>query len=289
MASHSGYRSRVFLLTACASALLVCRAADAQTIRGSVVDDSTRRPLQGAVLTLVDSRGKDVDRPPVRTDSLGQFAVHASGPGQYAIRVTRIGYTPLTSQPVSLAAGEALTLSLSLSATAQRLGTVVVAEKRRLNGNELLSDLGFELRRSKQSGHFLDTVDLEVYKSHVLSDLLIDHPGLNIVSFRTPRGDEVRMQNGLDSRGAPKLCSPEIWIDGFQSVTAQARLAGLAADELYGIEVFSALRLPPASIAGWLGSDQIGTSRRSLCGIIVVWTKRFIADLKERQNTPPPP
>ncbi len=264
--------------TALLCTLAISSTAGAQTFRGVVLDDSTKRPLESAMLTLLDSKGVDMGRAAVRSDSAGRFVLHAPAPGKYSLRVARIGYAPLKSVTVSFQGGEAVTMNLAMSAVLQRLGTVVVTDRRRLNGNELLSDLGFELRRSKGNGHFLDTLDLAVFTKHPLDETLQLYGGLGLTSG-------LQMINGISATGRFQICPPELWIDGFEA--PDWRLLGILADETYGIEVFGHLQLPPISIGGWLGAGQAAVSRRNRCGLIVVWTKAYINDLKKKEKRSP--
>ncbi len=65
--------------------------AFAQTIRGTVLDDSTSRPIGAAEVTVLDTLGVVVTQ--AISDSSGRFRV-AVTPGSYTFRVLRIGYTP---------------------------------------------------------------------------------------------------------------------------------------------------------------------------------------------------
>jgi hypothetical protein len=277
-------------MIAAAGACLVALAGSAsgQMFRGVVLDDSTKQPLASAVLTLLDGSGREVaGRQPVRSDSVGRFSIPAPGSGRYRLRVTRIGYAPLTSAPVNFLGGEAATLTLAMSAVATRLGSVVVTERRRLNGYELLSDLGFELRRSKNVGRFLDTADLKEYKRHPSFLLLSEHAGLGLYIRGSLMNESLQLIHGLDARGNFSFCQPELWVDGFEQVSTvdyQWRLHGLAADQIHGIEVYRGPELPSPSIAGELGSRQSSTSVSRRCGLIVVWTKAFVEDRKKRER-----
>jgi hypothetical protein len=223
---------------------------------------------------------------------VGRFVVHAQVPGSYALRVTRFGYAPLTTGTVELSSGEVMRMTLMMSAAPQRLGTVVVHETRRLNGFELLSDLGFDLRRSKGNGHFLDSTDLSVYKDYPAHLLLVDHPGLG-VNFDAPPPppgssnprrriwDRWNIDSLVMRTGGLATCNPELWIDGFPSWT-QALLRTLRASDIHGIEVYSRHQLPSPSIGGALGSFQWVVSTRERCGLIVIWSKRYIGELKRK-------
>jgi hypothetical protein len=221
----------------------------------------------------------------VRSDSLGRFIIHAPGSGRYSLRVTRIGYTPLTSTAVTFVGGEAATLTLAMSSVPQRLGSVVVTERRRLNGYELLSEVGFELRRSKGVGHFLDTTILKDYKRHPSFLLLAEHAGLGLHIRGNITAESLAMINGLDNRGNLAYCGPELWIDGFQQPSnSQWRLHGLSAELIHGIEIYSRHQLPSPSIAGELGAAMYSAPTRSRCGLIVIWTKAFVEDRLKRER-----
>jgi len=81
--------------------LLVSAPALAQTIRGDVVDATTHQPLEGSVVVLVDSAGVTVLSTLTSTD--GRFVVHAPGSGRYALRIERIGYGSVTTEPFAVA------------------------------------------------------------------------------------------------------------------------------------------------------------------------------------------
>jgi hypothetical protein len=71
--------------------------AAAQTVRGIVAEDGTGTPLAGAMVVLFDFDGEAVDRAP--TDAAGGFTTQAGHPGRYHVRVDRIGYASLTTDP----------------------------------------------------------------------------------------------------------------------------------------------------------------------------------------------
>ena len=71
--------------------------AAAQTVRGVVAEDGAGTPLTGAMVVLFDVDGEVVDR--VLTDATGGFITQADHPGRYYVRVARIGYSSLTTDP----------------------------------------------------------------------------------------------------------------------------------------------------------------------------------------------
>ncbi len=279
-----GYRVSVLFFLA----LVVAAPAGAQTFRGTVLDDSTKRPLEAATLALLDASGKDLGRPPVRSDSLGRFVLHAGTTGRYAVRVSRIGYAPLTSATIELVGGGVAVLNLTMSAVQQKLGAIVVTERRRLTRFELYSDLGFQLRRSGNVGKFLDTLDLQPYKKGSMIDLLANHGvGVQFVPSsggrRPGNPDSLVMINGMNPNATIRTCAPELWIDGFQELRGQHRLMGMSADAIYGVEVFGPAQLPSTSTGADLGAEQASLPRASRCGVIAIWTKGYINEMKAKE------
>jgi hypothetical protein len=164
-----------FLLTVSSGVCLT-----AQTIQGTVVDDSTARPIDGASLTLLDAQGADVGHAPRRSDAAGRFVVQAGKHGTYRLRVMRIGYQPLTSKAFELADAELLVLMLRMTSVAEKLPTMVVTERRHLNLKELMSPMGFELRRSRPTmGLLLDTTALKQYGIHPMTEVFESYRGMS--------------------------------------------------------------------------------------------------------------
>jgi hypothetical protein len=290
---------------------------DAQTLRGVVVDDSSKAPLRDAVVTLLDIRGAETGMPSARSDSLGRFTIHAGQPGRYRARVTRIGYQPLTSDDINLAIGGTVTrLTLGMAGVATRLGTVVVGATTRLSRDELLSYVGFDLRKTRGVGKFMDSLDLARLKrqpiGHALTEDLRLQFGTEIFEDRDGREVVTLMTSDL------MICQPEVWIDGFEVHPDRAitRLRSFGADEVYGLEVYGANQLPPASIGGLIGSTQaVGswvtegmlqgravaarrppgmrrgpwTWSRRPCGAIALWTKVWAQALKAGAEKRIPP
>lgn len=69
--------------------------ADAQVVRGTVVEAGTATPIQGAMVILLGDQGQRIRR--VLTDESGTFVTQAERPGPHSIRVDRIGYESLTT------------------------------------------------------------------------------------------------------------------------------------------------------------------------------------------------
>ncbi len=69
--------------------------ARAQIVRGVVVEEGSRTPVEGAMVVLTDVEGRVVHR--VLTDADGGFIADLDRPGPHLIRVDRIGYESITT------------------------------------------------------------------------------------------------------------------------------------------------------------------------------------------------
>jgi hypothetical protein len=262
--------------------------ATAQTVRGVVIDDSTKLPISSVVVTLVDDAGADVLS--VRSDSFGDFTIHAGRPGSYRVRATRIGYLPLTSDRVSLGQGQLVALRLSMTTVAQQLVAVRVVERRRLNMGELMSSTGFDLRESKGAGTFLSGERLALYGEETAADILNRNYRHLVYVRDSIDGSVLLMRRGLAG------CNPEIYIDAVQISSGQpeeaitgraehalAQLGMYAAKDLHGIEIYRAEQVPPPSLGGFIGSELSPSGRN--CGAVAVWTKTGAKRLASARGT----
>jgi len=98
------YRSALGILVMVV--LITPSVANAQRVRGLVVESGTNEPLYGAIIVLLDSTNAQVAG--AITDSLGRFTLTAPAPGHYALRANRIGFRSTRSESFALAAGQTL-------------------------------------------------------------------------------------------------------------------------------------------------------------------------------------
>lgn len=118
--SVRGFARRFALLllaTACVAPPL--RAQQVGSIIGRVTDASTLRPLEGAQLSLVNTRLGVLSR------SDGRYLIPGVPPGTHTLEVRFIGYASVT-RPVTIAAGQTVTADIELNTTAIGLDEVVV-------------------------------------------------------------------------------------------------------------------------------------------------------------------
>ncbi|HEY9228460.1 MAG TPA: carboxypeptidase-like regulatory domain-containing protein [Gemmatimonadaceae bacterium] len=313
----SAYRSRSILRSLIASLALVGAAtqlARAQTIRGTVLDETSKLPVASVLLTLVDELGTEI-LPGVRSDSLGAFMLHAARAGTWRVKAMRIGYAPVGSEPVALAVGGLAVMRLRMTTVAQRMIPVQIVEQRMLSASELMSTTGFDLRASRGSGKFLSGERLAAMGRDGVREILATFFQPTLIVFNDPVvGDVLRIQQGASQ------CAPEVYLDGrllatapepaavvdgpqprtaIDSVRAQMRqeseqhrlggsqmsalalLSTLSANALHGIEVYRSNEVPPPSLGAWFGMTK--ASIRA-CGSVAVWTKAGAQSLVTARN-----
>jgi hypothetical protein len=281
----------------------VSASLDAQTIRGTVVDDGSKLPLSSVRVTLVDENGVDVS-PGVRSDSLGAFIVHAARAGTWRVKGMLIGYGPVTSDPVVLAVGGLAVVRLRMTPVAQRLLPVLIVEQRQMSASELMSTTGFDLRESRGLGRFLNAERLGAMGRDGVREVLgtafqpvlfvFDDPVLGDVLRIRQGGSQCEPEVYLDGRLLASAPEPGVVVDGppprtaldsmraqmraesehsrvgFKQVSALSQLSALTANALHGIEVYRANEVPPPSLSAWFGMTKAAIRA---CGTVAIWTK----------------
>src|SRR6266404_2033338 len=107
----------VITLLACLASPLASQVPGA--VRGVVLNQQTNAPVAGALVLLREVNLRS------QTNDNGQFVLADVPPGEYAVAVTFIGFSPLTSQ-VRVTAGATAQLTLRLTPAAVNLRDLVV-------------------------------------------------------------------------------------------------------------------------------------------------------------------
>jgi hypothetical protein len=98
----------------------------AQSVRGVVVDPA-ERPMSGVVVSLVDSASTIVAR--TLTGDNGEYRFVAPRSGTYTLRALRIGFQPVESAPLVLAASAAVVHPILMNSARVQLETVRIERK----------------------------------------------------------------------------------------------------------------------------------------------------------------
>jgi len=125
--SHRYGRSGVSLgrsAMALVTALSLAGTLNAQTIRGRVTEQGTDSAISGALLLLLSPEGEEVASG-VSGES-GAWVLRAPAPGEWFVRVERIGFAASRQGPFRLAAGTELTVPLEVSSAPLELPALTV-------------------------------------------------------------------------------------------------------------------------------------------------------------------
>ena len=231
-------------------------SAQAQAVRGKVVNQKDDRPVASAAVALVTQAGT-VRRMTI-TDSEGDYSLSVPGAGIYSLRVDAAGFNTLNGIQFRVRQGQNLSFDLRLWELTELAPVVVEAEREPFAPGPLE---GFYERQRVGRGHFLTREDLEKQGSSRFTDVLRLVPGVEIVPLRSSY--TVRMKNVARITGD---CPPVLWVDNVR--WGSVDLDGGPDRELFpsdieGIEIYTPSQVPPEF-----------TSTDALCGVLVVWTKR---------------
>ncbi|HTI06607.1 MAG TPA: carboxypeptidase-like regulatory domain-containing protein [Gemmatimonadales bacterium] len=123
-------RFALLVFAAAAAAIAVARPhdADAQAVRGRLIDSVSRMPLPATLVTLIDEHG--TERAQTVSDASGQYLLTAPVAGSYHVRAKRIGFRPLVSPPLQVSGAEPRTYNAAIDPIPIALDEVVVAGDR---------------------------------------------------------------------------------------------------------------------------------------------------------------
>lgn len=125
MSPVSSRRVQVIALRAALATLLVLpSAATAQRVSGTVREADGGRLISGGFISLLDQAGEAVRAD--FTAENGAFSFLAPGPGEYRVRVERIGYANWVTEPHAVAAGQSLAITVEVPLQPVRLGDLRV-------------------------------------------------------------------------------------------------------------------------------------------------------------------
>jgi hypothetical protein len=241
--------------------------AEGQTVRGIVIEDSTRSPIHGAAVELVAANLTKVGT--TITDTAGAFVLRATAPGKYTLQLTHPSYATSGSDTISLAAGEVLMVQLRMGRQAIVLAPVVVTSR----GNARLG--GFYDRMQRGGfGHYITRADIDKRPgAHRASDLLQGVPGVELIPVR--RGRATSGANIISMRGNGRRCPPAIFINGapLRQIGDSGADDFVTPNSLEAIEVYRSSGGTPAEF------QQPGT-----CGAVVFWTRTGAEEDAEKFN-----
>lgn len=268
-----------------APALLWALAAEplsAQVIRGVLLDDESREPIEGARIQLLL-----VDHVPVRstlTDAQGRFHL-AAELGTYLLEAQRLGYGSVTSQEFRVTTLDTLNVTFHVSAQAILLDPIVVGVPR-VSGRAL-----FEERMARGEGVFMgpDVVDSLRPQRHA-GEIFAHADGMRVrwgwgraETGRT--GPVPRVGSYYGRRGClywvvDRTLVPDPFFLGTANEWGVPPLSEIEPEDLVAIEIYRHWGEVPGDFERQLllrnGQEQrkLMKLRRQECGVAVIWTDR---------------
>lgn len=103
-------RGALSLLVAAMLAAMSAGAADAQVIRGRIISSESRAPMVEATVEALDSARRVIIA--ARSDSSGRFWLTFRDPGEFRIRIRRIGIEPTLSDPLKFEGRDTVDIDL---------------------------------------------------------------------------------------------------------------------------------------------------------------------------------
>lgn len=240
--------------------------ADAQVIRGRVVDSESGEPVVLAYVGLLEPGRELVVAGLANRD--GTFSLRAPGEGEYFLYVRRNGYRSVFDGLFELGDDGVLDLAVGLRPEPVPIEAVAVD----VPGRRTTSwTTGFDQRRERGLGHFIVREQIERRAVENLTDAMREIPRLIVTTpaprFSRPTG--VRHPELLMRTTGFDPCSPSLFVDG-HLVVIGGRRRGLAVrpDDFVdptaaeAIEVYTS----PAEI-------PVEFETATGCGVVLIWTR----------------
>jgi TonB family protein len=226
-----------------------------------VVRDSSGAPVASAEVTLLRTTLR------ATSDGAGAFRLLGVTPGEATLRVRRIGYRA-REVAVSVTAGAASSLTVTLGRLAQELEPVVVEAKRDIRLQHLA---GFYERKQRGVGRFLTRDVIDQRNAPTLPELLRSTiPGVQIVQTRFIQ-QAVRLRSNR--------CAPLVFLDGTPAPAAEFDLSTVDPMTLSGVEVYSGPGSVPIEFTMSRGLHS--------CGVIALWSRNDAIERPRRRRERP--
>lgn len=193
------------LACAMSAAVALPAAIHAQTVRGTVADAGDQ-PVAGVVVLLVDSTSRVAARG--LSDQRGEFRLTADRAGTFRLRTLRIGFRPVTSDPVVLSDGSEVTRRIVLSNVPVALEGMRVVDRsecRAFSDSAAATFAVWEQIRAALTAAQLTEASRAIVSTTVVYDRTMDAAGSKVLrqkssastsvatrAWRTPPPDQLR-------------------------------------------------------------------------------------------------
>jgi hypothetical protein len=252
--SKSGLIS-TFAMLLLASALATGSVA-AQTVRGTLLERDTGRPIPYALVQLLGERGDTIAT--ALTGTNGFFVLNSKTAGAFYLSASALGFQDGRAGILDIGDGGEMSLEFRLRPRAVELEGIMVNLPAGVVREGYLVSNGFYGRLLEGSGQFITPADIE--KSHALraSELLYNISRVDVIQ----EGGRSR----ITMQGTMGTCAPPIWVDGVLISRDGSDLDQIV--NMLSIEALEVYRGPAEVPLQWGGTNSTG------CGVIVAWTRQ---------------
>ncbi len=229
-----------------------------QAVRGRVTDHQTGRPIPDATVLLINEAG--IVQKMTLTDSEGSYQLDVPQPGRYSLRVDAAGFNTTNVDPFLARAGRTMNLDVDIWSLTELEPVVVTAEEQPFAPGPLE---GFYERMERGRGQFITQTEIEQKGAARFTDIFRLVPGVSVVPQGRYQHYTVRIK-GVARMGGD--CPPVLWVDDSRWGSIDAGDGPdreLFPSEIRGVEIYTPSTVPAEFATG-----------DSMCGVIVVWTKR---------------
>jgi hypothetical protein len=231
-------------------------------IHGRVIEEDTGQPVGDAWVRILDAQRRT--RGTAQTDEAGRFSFPRLNPGPFAFRIARLGYSEITTPYWHVEGGETLDVTVRLHPTVVLLAPLEINARSRSESPMLAAFYGRLDRR--MGGTFFSREDIERRRPAVVTDLLVDVPGIRLVGGTTQGERVVTFARSLFRPGGGE-CHVQVYVDG---TPARGRRDGVSINDLAspsgleGLEIYRGLATVPPEFL----------TPEARCGVIALWTRR---------------
>lgn len=241
-------------------------AAGQVRILGRVIDDLTGEPLSQVEVSLLAGAGSVLGR--TVTDEIGTFVFEVRRVSAVRIQAGRFGYTSTTTPLLRFDQRLFFQIEVRLDPDVILLAPLEVVAWSGVPEDAVLE--GFKRRVRNGLGIYITKETVEARNPGLVTDLLREVPGLQVVGTGTGIRPVVRM-----GRASSRECATQIFVDGFLINRREASVVGapptdfriddmVSPSSVEGIEIYRGLSTVPAE---FLNPD-------AECGVIAIWTRR---------------
>jgi len=233
----------------------------AQTVSGTVIEQTTGLPVRGVGVVLFDPAGRP--RMAALSDSVGKYRMSVTSPGIYRLTFRRVGLNPREGIEANLLVGSEAVVNATLSRSVTTLATVSVVGERIVDsppGNRHKYD-EFLRRKAIGLGTFLTREDLQSRPRHQMQEVFNGIPGIKVrhngtqwtlqsqrCSGRSIPGLDAGALAGQSAGPDPKL-KPAVFLDGVRLFDISA-LSELSPSQVEAVEVYQGAAQLPAEAKG---------------------------------------